>query len=243
MKTTVKTQLTQPAKLKYDHPAGTKVTLLDKHTSSNSKEETFFEAPLVEGFFFEEAKKYFNMADEKRNEMIGSRGLINPKDASQGYAYRNTDAVFNFFSLVSIGSILLFDAVETATNKYIERTKKAYKKKTDFILIKLGSWSLRYKRETELNLEQMLYLGIDEKLKSVLPFCYDFAPPTQERFWASFKRLKSFRDSLIHIHGARGYGARTNQNSVFSKLIDEDFNALVTNNEQLIQFIKERCNQ
>ena len=71
----VQTTLTKVAKLKYEHPIGTPVTLIDRYIDKVSGKETWFIPPKVDGLYLEKARKLIDEANKKRGIIFSSHGL------------------------------------------------------------------------------------------------------------------------------------------------------------------------
>ncbi|MCX6785728.1 MAG: hypothetical protein NTZ18_02655 [Candidatus Komeilibacteria bacterium] len=237
----IQTELTKPANLKYDHPAGTKVTKVDIYVEKGTSNQIFFSAPKVDGLYFQRAEQLFKEAEEKKKVVFASKGLVNPKDSTQGVAFIDSDAVLDFFSIASAGVVLLFSSVEAQANHLIEIVNPInYIKSKDIVLIKIGIWTMRRKKDVKLSMEEILFLGIEEKLKKVIPGIYNFESPVNEAFWESFKKLKSLRDGLTHPIQDRVYRGPSDKNSVYADLLDTNFNELLRNIKDLIDFLRSK---
>ena len=239
----VQTKITKPAKLKYSHPVGTPVTVIDFYINHKG-ERTFFTWPKVDGLYFERAKEIFGEATEKRKIVFQNRGPVNPKDLTQGQAFLDKDEVFNFFSLASEGIILLFGAVEALINSLIENIQLGlYSEKKYTGVVKLGNWRLQRRKHVYPTKEQVFFRGIEDKLKNILPICYGIESPVKKDFWASFCLLKKLRDGIMHPTRSKTYGADKEKNSVLAELFEIDFMKLVTDTESLLQYLEENCKE
>ncbi len=240
-KRVVQTKITKPAKIKYSHPIGALITVVDFYINCKG-ERTLFNWPKVDGLYFERAKEIFAEAANKRKIVFKSRGPVNPKDLTQGQAFIDEDEVFNFFSLASEGIILLFGAVEALTNTLIEEIpSESYKEQKYIKVIQLRNWRLQKRRTSQLTKEQMLFKNIKKKLKNILPIYYGIEPPAQKGFWASFCLLKKLRDGIMHPSRFKTYGADKETNSIFAELFEVDFKKLVTDIETLLEYLEKNC--
>jgi len=232
------THLTKPVKLKHVHKTGEPVRKVDFYIDKKNNERICFVAPKVDGLYLKRAKELFKEADKKRNEVIKSKGPVNPKDPQQGNAFINENVIFDFFSITSAGIILLFSSVEANVNNAIESCKDInYFEKKDKTIFKIWKLIVRYRQSRALTKEEILFLDINTKLKKVLPKLYNFGSPAKENYWQQFSELKKIRDSLIHITSTKSYGASNNKNSVYAELIDLDFNELLNAIKKLINYI------
>ncbi len=224
--------------LKYDHPKGTPITVVDQYINKNTGEKTWFVAPKVDGLYYGRAVKFFEKAIKLRKKVLASRGFVNPKDHEQGKAFINKDRVFNFFTEACSGVILLFAAVESLTNTLIEKSPKYdFKKKKRAKRISVGRIKIEWEKERALTLDELMFVGIEEKLKNVLPCLYDFKSPASKNFWQDFKKLKRLRNGFIHCTRNHAYGANKGVNSLYSQLFDIDFEKLVNNIGELIEYL------
>lgn len=240
-KKVIQTKITKPAKLKYNHPVGTPITVVDFY-SNRKGERTFFTWPKVEGLYFERAREIFTETVNKRKIVFKSRGPINPKDLTQGQAFIDENEVFNFFSLASEGIILLFGAVEALTNNLIEEVQsESYIEKRYTKVIQLSNWRLQRRKDVQLTKDRMLFRNIKDKLKNILPICYNIEPPTQRDFWASFCLLKKLRDGIMHPTRVKTYGVDKKSNSIFAELFEIDFEKLVADIEALLEYLEKNC--
>ncbi len=233
-----------PAKGKYNHPVGEPVTAVDIYNDKKTSEKIWFIAPKVDGLYYIRAEQLFKEAKQKRKEVFASKGNVNRKDPQQGKAFINEKAVFEFFSISTAGIILLFSAIETGINEAIEMCKNYdYVDIKDKTIFKLGKFIIRYRQNTKLSKEQILFLDIKTKLKKVLPSLYNFESPSNQKFWQTFIELKRIRDSLTHVLKSKSYGAKKLQNSIFAELLDLNFDKLLNDTESLIIFIDEKSNK
>ncbi len=224
--------------LKYDHPKGTPVTLVDQYINNDTKERTWFVAPKIDGLYYNRAVKFFEKAIKLRKKVLSSRGPVNPKDHEQGEAFVNKDKVFNFFTEACSGIILLFAAVESLVNTLTERSPKHdYKKKGRVFKISIGKLKIEWEKEKNLSVNDLLFLGIEEKIKKVIPSLYEFDSPVNQEFWQDFKELKKLRDGFIHCRCDHAYGANKGVNSLYSQLFDFDFEKNINNVGKLITYL------
>jgi len=229
-------QLSKP--LKYNHPKGTPVTVVDKYINKTG-EDVWFVAPKIDGVYYGRAVKFFEHAIELRENVFKSKGAVNPKDQEQGNAFIDKNAVFEFFTEACSGIILLFASVESLVNSLIENSQnhnynKVIKKK----IFSLGKCSFEYKKNQILSLEQILFLNIEEKIKNVLPVLYKFESPASQNYWQDFKILKLLRDGFIHCTRNQSYGANRGVNSLHSQLFDIDFEKMINSIGDLLTYLK-----
>lgn len=240
----ITTTLAKPAKLKYEHPVGTLVSLIDKYTETKTGRQTFFFAPKVDGMYLERADEFIRIALSKRTAALASRKLTNPKDPLQGESFADKDSILDFFEYSSAAITLLHAAVEFTANRFIEQAKELQYRRSEYMtFLKFGNIRFQIRRETTLSLEEVLRLPLEEKLKSVLPAHYAFEPPSSKIFWQKFTLLKTLRDKLLHITHYQSYGASRGENSVFAKLLEVDLKDLLTQAEALIRYIEQKCQQ
>src|SRR3989344_3670063 len=107
----VQTTLTKPAKLRFEHPVGTPVTLLDKVVEKVTGRETWFLAPKVDGMYLNRAEEFIKTAVEKKEAAFASRKPTNPKDPGIGESFTDKDSTLDFFELGSAAIILLHAAI------------------------------------------------------------------------------------------------------------------------------------
>lgn len=226
--------------LKYSHPKGTPVTVVDQYINKNTGEKTWFVAPKIDGVYYGKAVNFFNNAIELREKVFANRKPMNPTDPDQGKGFIDQKDVFNFFTEACSGIILLFAATESLANNLIENSPKHdYSKDKTISIISIGKYTLKRKGNHILSLEQLLFLGIEEKLKNVLPCLYDFESPTGKSFWQDFKTLKQLRDGFIHCTRNHVYGASRGVNSLYAQLFDIDFERVVNSIGDLLAYLKE----
>lgn len=228
--------------LKYDHPKGTPVTVVDQYINKNTKEKTWFVAPKIDGVYYGRTVTFFDNAIDLRNKVFANRKLANPTDADQGHMFINQKDVFDFFTEACSGIILLFAATESLTNNLIENAPSHnYCKNKKINIFSIGKFSIKQNRIQTLSLEQLLFLSIEEKIKNVLPCLYGFESPSSKSFWNDFKTLKQLRDGFIHCTRNHTYGADRGVNSLYAQLFDMDFEKLVNNIGDLLTYIKDNC--
>ncbi len=233
----IELKLSKP--LKYDHPKGTPITVVDQYINHNTGKKVWFTAPKIDGLYYNKAVKFFESAIKLRSKVFKSLGPVNPKDSGQGNAFIDQEAVFNFFTEACSGIILLFAAVESLTNNLIENAPEHnYSKELKVNKFLIGKYSIRCKKNKVLSLEQLLFLNIEEKLKRVLPHLYKFKSPASKNFWQDFKTLKLLRDGFIHNIRDKAYGANKEVNSIYSQLFDIDFDKLINNTDDLLKYLK-----
>lgn len=226
--------------LKYDHPKGTPVTVVDQYINKSTGEKTWFVAPKIDGVYFGKVMNFFDNAIELRNKVFNNRKLANPTDPDQGNAFIDKDDVFNFFTEACSGIILLFAATESLANNLIENAQKHnYSKDRKIKMFSAGRYVLERKSKQSLSSEQLLFLGIEEKLKDVLPYLYGFESPTNKTFWQDFKTLKQLRDGFIHCNRNHAYGANKGVNSLYAQLFDIDYEKLINNISDLLTYLKD----
>ncbi len=226
--------------LKYNHPKGTPVTVVDQYISRKTKETTWFVAPKIDGLYFGRSASFFDNAIKLRNKVIKDRKPVNPTDPEQGNAFIDQKAVFEFFTEACSGVILLFAATESLVNNLIENAPKHnYGKDKKNNLFSIGKYAIKRKRSEVLNLEQLLFLGIEEKIKNVLPILYGFESPGNKTFWKYFKTLKQLRDGFIHCTRNHAYGADRGVNSLYAQLFDVDYEKLINNIGDLLTYLKD----
>jgi len=228
--------------LKYDHPKGTPVTVVDKYINPVSKEEILFHAPKVRGMYYGKSVDFFNSAIALKDKCFQSVGLVNPKDAEQGNAFIDNDSVFSFFTESCSGMIMLFAAVESYVNDLIERSANEKYYKILPYKLSFGRFAIFYKKEKNLTIEERLYLSIEEKIKKVLPTIFNFQSPAQEHFWQDFIQVKKLRNAFMHSTRSKSYGANRGENSVYAQLFDLDFERLVNSVGDLIKYLKTNSN-
>ncbi|MEI7890551.1 MAG: hypothetical protein WCI36_01145 [bacterium] len=228
--------------LKYNHPKGTAITVVDQYINKSTREKTWFVAPKIDGVYFGKAVNFFNNAIELRKKVFENRKPINPTDPDQGKAFINQKDVFEFFTEACSGVILLFAATESLTNNLIESASEHnYNKDKKNKIFSIGKYIIEQNKNQPLSLEQLLFLGIEEKLKNVLPQLYEFESPAGKTFWQDFKTLKQLRDGFIHCTRNHAYGADRGVNSLYAQLFDMDFEKLVNNIGDLLTYIKDNC--
>jgi len=233
----VELNLSKP--LKYDHPKGTPVTVVDQYINKSTGEKVWFVAPKIDAVYYDKAVKFFENAIELKDKVLKSLGPVNPKDQDQGNAFINKEAVFEFFTESCSGIILLFAAVESLVNNLIENASTYnYCKKKKTKIFSVGKYFIERKKNEVLSLEQLLFLSIEEKLKNVLPCLYKFESPANKKFWQDFKTLKLLRDGFIHCTRDHAYGANKGVNSIYSKMFDIDFEKLINNTGDLLIYLK-----
>lgn len=231
-------EITLSKPLKYDHPKGTPVTVVDQYINKNTGEKIWFVAPKVDGVYFGKAVKFFENAIELKSKVFSSKGPVNPKDSDQGNAFIDQEAVFELFTEASSGVILLFAATESLVNKLIERAPKHnYSKNVKVNMFSVGKYVIGRKKNRVLSLDELLFLSIEEKLKNVLPYLYGFESPADKTFWQDFKTLKSLRDGIIHSTRNHAYGADRGVNSLYSQLFDIDYEKLINNVGDLLTYL------
>ncbi|MBI4049735.1 MAG: hypothetical protein HY395_02910 [Candidatus Doudnabacteria bacterium] len=225
--------------LKYSHPKGTPVTVVDRYIDPNTKKETWFTAPKIVGVYYKKSIEFFNKALELRTRVFASRGPVNPKDSEQGTAFMDEQAVFDFFTEACSGIILLFGAVESLVNELIEKAPAIpYTEEKRAKIISLGKLSVYWRRQKSLSSQELSYKEIDLKLKYILPSLYSFESPAQKSFWGDFKLLKRLRDSVTHPTKSRAYGASKNMNSIYAEFFGVDFQQLVNGTGDLIKYLQ-----
>lgn len=226
--------------LKYDHPKGTPVTVVDQYINKSAKEKTWFVAPKIDGVYYGRTVNFFENAIELRNKVINNRKLANPTDPEQGYAFIDQKAVFEFFTEACSGVILLFAATESLANNLIENAPRHnYSKNKKVDIFSIGKYVIGQKKEQLLSSEQLLFLGIEEKLKNVLPCLYNFESPANKDFWQDFRKLKQLRDGFIHCTRNHSYGADRGVNSLYAQLFDVDYEKLINNIGDLLTYLKD----
>lgn len=230
--------------LKYDHPKGTPVTVVDQYMNGNTGEKTWFVAPKIDGVYFGKAVTFFDSAIELRKKVLSNRKLMNPTDPDQGNGFINQEDVFNFFTEACSGIILLFAATESLANNLIENAPKHnYNKSRKIKMFSIGRYVVERKKSQILSLEQLLFLSIEEKLKNVLPCLYGIESPVNKNFWKDFKTLKQLRDGFIHCTRNHSYGADKGVNSLYAQLFDIDYEKLVNNIGELLTYLKDSQKQ
>jgi len=184
--------------------------------------------------------KFFDNAIKLRNKVLNSKGPVNSKNPDQGNAFINEGTVFEFFTESCSGIILLFAATESLVNNLIENAPVYnYCKKIKVNIFSVEKYFIGRKKNEVLSLEQLLSprIGIEEKLKNVLPCLYKFESPTNKNFWQDFKTLKLLRDGFVHCTRDQVYGADRGVNSLYSKLFDIDFEKLINNIGDLLMYL------
>ena len=240
----MQTTSTKATKLKYEHPTGTLVTLVDRYIDKASGNTTWFVSPKVDGLYLEKAKELINEANKKRGIVFASRGPVNPKDHTQGCAFTDEENLLDFFLLTTEVVILLYSAVEFLTNYSIEKAVDlTYKKYKYLSIFHIGGIRLELKKKVTLSQQEILFLRTEEKLKYVLPQHYSCESPSQKVFWESFIKLKHFRDDVIHATRYKTYGASRAQNSVYAELLAVDLNKLLADVEQLLYYLDQNIKQ
>jgi len=210
--------------LKYDHPKGTPVTVVDQYINESTGEKIWFTAPKIDGVYYGKAVKFFENTVKLKNKVFNGKGPINSKDPSQGNAFINKEDVFEFFTEACSGIMLLFAATESLANSLIENAPEYnYYNKKKVNIFSVGNYFVSRKNNAVLSLEQLLFLSIEEKLKKVLPCLYKFESPASKIFWQDFKTLKLLRDGFIHCTRNQAYGANRGVNSLYSQLFDINF--------------------
>lgn len=235
-----KLELSKP--VKYSHPKGTPVTVVDRYINKNTNEEIWFVAPKIDGVYYGEAVKFFENAIKLKDKAFKGIGRVNPKDSSQGKAFIDHESVFEFFTEACSGIILLFASVEFLVNKLIENAPKYnYNKNIKVSIFSIGKYAINQKKSQVLSLEQLLFLNIEEKLKNALPCLYEFESPVSKTYWHDFKTLKLLRDGFIHCTHNHAYGADRNVNSLYSQLFDIDYKKLINNIGDLLKHLNNNC--
>lgn len=225
--------------LKYNHPKGTKVTVVDQYINKSTGDKTWFVAPKIDGVYFGKAVNFFDNAIELRKKVLNNRKPVNPTDPDQGKGFINQEDVFNFFTEACSGIILLFATTESLANNLIENApKRDYKKDRKIRVFSVGKYVLERIEKQALSTEQILFLGIEEKLKSVLPCLYGIETPVNKTFWQDFKTLKKLRDGFIHCTRNHSYGADRGVNSLYAQLFDIDYEKMVNNIGELLTYLK-----
>ncbi len=233
----VELKLSKP--LKYDHPKGTPVTVVDQYINKGTGEKIWFVAPKIDGVYYGKAVKFFENAIELKSKVLKSLGPVNPKDQNQGNAFIDEKTVFEFFTESCSGIVLLFATIESLVNNLIENAPAYnYYKKIKVNSFSVGKYFIGRRKNKVLSSEQLLFLGIDEKLKKVLPCLYKFESPAGKSFWQDFKTLKLLRDGFIHSTRDHAYGANKGVNSTYSQLFDIDFEKLINNIGDLLIYLK-----
>ena len=225
--------------LKYDHPKGTPVTVVDQYINEITGEKVWFTAPKVAGVYYNKTVSFFERAIELRDRVLKNLRPVNPRDAEQGNAFIDEKNVFEFFTEACSGIILLFASVESMVNNFIENAPEHnYTKNVKNKIFSTGKYFIERKKNQVLSLEQLLFLNIEEKLKNVLPCLYGFESPANQKFWQDFKTLKLLRDGFIHCTRNQAYGANRGENSLYSKLFDLDFEKLINHIGDLLTYFK-----
>lgn len=226
--------------LKYDHPKGTPVTVVDQYINKTTKEKTWFVAPKIDGVYYGKAINFFENAIKIRNKVLNNRKPANPTDPDQGNFFIDQKDVFEFFTEACSGVILLFAATESLANNLIEKAPEHnYSKVIKVKMFSLGKYVIERKEKQFLSSEKLLFLGIEEKIKSVLPCLYNFESPVRKTFWQDFKNLKQLRDGFIHCTRNHAYGADRGVNSLYAQLFDVDYEKLLNNVGELLTYLKD----
>ncbi len=225
--------------LKYDHSKGTPVTVVDQYINKDTGDKTWFVAPKTDGVYFGKAVNFFDNAVELREKVFSNRKPVNPTDPEQGKGFIDRKDVFNFFTEACSGIILLFAATESLANNLIENAPKHnYSKDKKIRMFSIGKYVIKRTENQTLSMDQILFLGIEEKLKDVLPCLYEIESPVNKIFWQDFKTLKKLRDGFIHCTRNHSYGANRGVNSLYAQLFDIDYEKLVNNIGELLTYLK-----
>ncbi len=240
---TVETTLAKPAKIgRFEHAVGAPIAFIDKFTEKDTGIATWFYAPKVDGMYLNRAEALIDECLKKKAAAQASRRPMNSKDPTVGDAFGDKDSALDFFETGSIAIILLHATIEFIANLHIELAKDLhYVVRKDVTVLKLWGMRLQVKRDVVLSIEQVLFLSLDEKLKSVLPGHYAFTSPASQSFWQDYVELKKLRDELVHITRDRSYGASRGENSVYARLFEVDFMKLLKGTESLIDYVEGEC--
>jgi hypothetical protein len=149
--------------------------------------EINFTTPHPSALAFNIAFEYSKKANKLKEQLIKD-SVIAPGGYVQHISLNSTPLLYDYFELVMIAITFSFQAIEAFLNHEIVYNAKSS------IIIKRGKKHISY---TPQDAER--YLSTEEKAAIVLPEILQISTPNNKKPWEGFKKLKTARDSTIHI--------------------------------------------
>lgn len=166
------------------HKKGTGVYLTTSGIHPTDGEINFI-TPHPSALAFNIAFEYSKKAKELKEQLINN-SVIAPSGYTQQIS--NTSLLYDYFELVMITVTFSFQAIEAFLNHEIVHNA------TLPIRIKRKEKWISYSPQ---DVERVL--STEEKAAVVLPEIFQLSTPKGKKPWDGFKRLKTARDSTIHI--------------------------------------------
>jgi hypothetical protein len=151
----------------------------------------------------------FNLVEAKRHGDRGvrrRRGIMGSLKARSdgGYQPINSRTALDCLSDLSAAVLFAFTAIESLANHAIEMLPE--------------SASLARKGKTVAQAEMVRSLGIDEKLKRVLPMVDGGVHIAGTETWDRYLKVKFLRDELLHVK-ERGYDPDPDERTAYDRLM------------------------
>lgn len=150
----------------------------------------------------------FNLVEAKRYQDRGVRTRLsimgNLTAREEGYQPGNTHRAIDCLSDLAAAVLFSFTAVESLANHAIEMLA--------------DETVLEYKGRTVPKAEMTRSLGIDEKLKRVMPMIQGAVHIAGTETWGRYQRLKFLRDELLHVK-QRGYDSDPDERTAYDRLM------------------------
>lgn len=174
--------------------------------------ELSFITPHPSALAFNIAFEYSKKAKELQKQ-LAKNSVIAPGGRAQAISMANIPFLYDFFELVMIAITFSFQAIETFLNHEIVHNAK--------LPIHIKRNGKRFQCTPQ---EAERILSTEEKAATVLPEILKICTPKGKNPWEGFKKLKTARDSTIHIKSKDIHQVSNSENLFFNLLIDDPEN-------------------
>lgn len=182
--------------------------------------ELSFLTPHPSALAFNIAFEYSKKAKELQRH-LAKISVIAPGGSSQAISMANIPFLYDFFELVMIAITFSFQAIETFLNHEIVCNAKSP------IQIKARNGKLMNYSPQDAE----RYISTEEKAAIVLPEIFKICTPKGKKPWEGFKKLKSARDSTIHIKSKDIHQVSKIDNNLITSSENLFFNLLIDDPE------------
>jgi hypothetical protein len=178
--------------------------------------------PQPVAFNLIEAKGHRDRGLRQRVSIISKLKKHPPGGAHNEDQYRpaNSHAAIDCLSELQSGVLLAFTAIESLANHAVEMLE--------------DSASLTMKKKVIAKSDMTRMLGIDDKLKRVLPMVDGGVHIAGTAAWGRYSQLKFLRDELLHVK-RRGYEPDPARRTAYDRLIVGEGDACVEDALAVIQ--------